>query len=222
MCVNTWADSFSLASSAVSTHFSSSPMTSSSCLTVSFQVFVIIAAKFFDFLSFEVREIPAIPEHQMVGELADRVISFAVGPVGQAGGQAIHGGILGHEPFRVGVRGAQFRQQHLSQSGRFLDLTLKGRWDRRKNGGKSNSRKIGIRLIIRNSSQPLDVSGFWTASGATGEGGHGAEAGSEVVLDATFGLGPHAADPGFTCRTACVIPWSQFDTARWSGPRAPL
>src|SRR2546421_8694275 len=52
-------------------------------------------------------------------------LSFAVGPVGLLGGQAIHGGIRGHEPFRVGVRGAQFRQQHLSQSGRFLDLTLK-------------------------------------------------------------------------------------------------
>src|SRR5690349_22713214 len=38
MCVNTWADSFNFASSAVSTHFSSSFITSSSCCTVSFQL----------------------------------------------------------------------------------------------------------------------------------------------------------------------------------------
>jgi hypothetical protein len=64
---------------------------------------VITAGEFFEFFSFEVREIPSIPEHQMVGKLADRVISFAVGPIGLLGGQAFHGGIRGHEPFGVGV-----------------------------------------------------------------------------------------------------------------------
>jgi hypothetical protein len=74
--------------------------------------FVIIAAELFDFFSLEVGEITPIPKHQVVGQLANGVISFAVGPVGLLGGQAFDGGIGGHEPFGVGVRGTQFDEQH--------------------------------------------------------------------------------------------------------------
>jgi transposase len=60
--------------------------------------------------------------------------------------------------------------------------------------------------------EPEDASSVSTIGPAevprVGESGHGAEAGSEVVLDAARRRRLCAADPGFACRTARVIPWS--------------
>ena len=99
---------------------------------------VIIAAEFFGFFSFEVGEISPVPEHQMVGELADGVISFAIGPIGLLGGQAFDGSIGGHEPFGAGVRGTQLREQDFPKSGGFLVLRLKGQ---KSGSGKKQQKK---------------------------------------------------------------------------------
>src|SRR5215472_2774154 len=134
MCVKTCAFSFNLASSTLSTHFSSSFMTWSSCWTVSFQVFAsnlskvssLLPLNFSQRLPFQLRQVPPIPVHDVIGQLANRVIALTVGPTCLLRGQALHRNIRRHKPFFCAVRGLQFRQQHFSQRRRLLVLRNNG------------------------------------------------------------------------------------------------
>ena len=66
--------------------------------------FVVVSAEFRDRLPGEFRQLAAVPEQEVVSELADGVIAAAVFPVCLLGRQAFDGHIDRHEPilFRVG------------------------------------------------------------------------------------------------------------------------
>ena len=51
----------------------------------------------------------------MIGELADRVVSFTVGPTGLLGGEAFDRGVGVNEPVLLVVRGAELFEENALQ-----------------------------------------------------------------------------------------------------------
>ena len=94
--------------------------------------FVVITAEFLGFFAFQNLEIPAIPEHQMVRQLSDRVIALAVGPACLLGRQTLQGNIRRHKPLFGAVRRLQFRQQNLFERRWFLVLRRDGNGQQQK------------------------------------------------------------------------------------------
>ncbi len=61
--------------------------------------------------------ISLVPEDEVVGELADGVIAFAVGPPGLLGGEAFDRGVAGDEPVLDVVRGVKLLEKNALEGG---------------------------------------------------------------------------------------------------------
>lgn len=85
---------------------------------------VVVPAELRGRLSFEPEQVLAIPEEQVIGELAGRMPSAARLPTGLFGGESVDGGIDRHEPIGFVVGGLELVEQEAAQRGRFLTLRL--------------------------------------------------------------------------------------------------
>src|SRR5215470_4021425 len=66
--------------------------------------FLVVAAELFRFLAFESLQRTAVPEPQVISELADGVIPFCVFPLGLFGGDAVERYVGGDEPLFARMR----------------------------------------------------------------------------------------------------------------------
>src|SRR5205085_9524395 len=83
--------------------------------------FIVVTAEFRGGLALELRELLAVPEDEVIGKLADGMVTFAVGPTGLLGSESINSGIRRDKPFGFVVRGTQlFEQDALEGRRRFL------------------------------------------------------------------------------------------------------
>ena len=104
----------------IATAFSHSVSTSSNSFTVAAHCFESKLVKVSSLLPLnlpgssplEFRQRPSIPEQQVIRQLPDRMIPFAVGPVGLFRRDPIHGHIHRHKPVFLVVRRLQLFQQN--------------------------------------------------------------------------------------------------------------
>ena len=72
-----------------------------------FEGFFVVAAELGGLFAFEFGERLLVPEHEVVGELADGMISLSVAPTGLFRGYALQRHVGGHKPFFLVVSSAQ-------------------------------------------------------------------------------------------------------------------
>src|ERR1700751_3268719 len=86
--------------------------------------FFVVATEFFLRLAFEVGQVPAIPEQQVIRELSHRMAAVRRLPTGLVGGESFDGCVDGHEPVCLVVGSAQLLQQDTSQRRGLLILRV--------------------------------------------------------------------------------------------------
>ena len=85
---------------------------------------VVVAVVFWRRFTRELGEFLLIPEDEVVGKLADRVVAAAVGPLGLFRREIFYGNIGRNKPILLVVRGPQLFQQNALQRGWLLGLPI--------------------------------------------------------------------------------------------------
>jgi hypothetical protein len=86
--------------------------------------FVVVAVELGRRFAFKFGEGLGVPEQEVVGELSDGMIAFAVGPIGLIGGESCDGYIRRDEPVFIVVSGLKLFEQDAAERGRLLVFFL--------------------------------------------------------------------------------------------------
>jgi len=103
--------------------------------------FVVVAAELGRRDPFELVEDLGVPEDQVIGELSDGVVAFAVGPVGLIGRKSFDGNIGGDEPVFIIVRRFELLYKNAAERGWLLVRLILGKsekWRAEQNQGENS------------------------------------------------------------------------------------